>query len=126
MARPLSARLACDAMRRTTSPRRASIYELGRCGAERGATELCVGAALASHGRGKSHPPAAQEITARILLSTVQLGLAGSAQSAFLVSPVWLGAVVARGMSNGMTAISAGYRALLSDDASVARRPGSS
>jgi glyoxylase I family protein len=34
---------------------------------------------------------------------------------AFLVSPVWLGAVVACGMFNGMTAISADYRALLSD-----------
>ena len=67
-----------------------------------------------------------EEITGDLLVCAVQLSLSRSGWAEILVSPVWLGAVVACGMSNGMTAISADYRALLRDDASVARRPGSS
>jgi hypothetical protein len=37
------------------------------------------------------------------LFSTVQLGLARSNWAAFLVSPVWLGSVVACGMTDRMT-----------------------
>jgi len=48
----LSARHPRDAMRSRTSPRPVSAEELGRCGAEDGVGQQCVGAALASHGRG--------------------------------------------------------------------------
>jgi hypothetical protein len=48
----LSAHLPRHAMHTRTSPRPASTDELGRCDAAHGAGEQCVGAALASHGRG--------------------------------------------------------------------------
>jgi hypothetical protein len=48
----LSARQPCDAVRSRMSPRPVSTDELGRYGAEQGSGERCVGAALASHGRG--------------------------------------------------------------------------
>jgi hypothetical protein len=48
----LSARFPRHAMRTRTSPRPVSADELGRCGAEHGGGRQCVGAALASHGRG--------------------------------------------------------------------------
>jgi hypothetical protein len=48
----LSAHQPRNAMRSGTPPRPLSADELGRCGAEHGVREQCVGAALASHGRG--------------------------------------------------------------------------
>jgi len=48
----LSAHLPRDAVRSTTWPGLVSADDLGRCGVTRGAEEQCVGAALASHGRG--------------------------------------------------------------------------
>jgi hypothetical protein len=48
----LSAQLPRDAMRSRTSPRPVTVDELGRCGAKHGAEGQCLGAALASHGRG--------------------------------------------------------------------------
>jgi hypothetical protein len=53
----LSAHLPRDAMRSATSPRPVRADELGRCGAEHGAGELCVGAALTSHGRSHRFDP---------------------------------------------------------------------
>ena len=47
--------------------------------------------------------PAVQKITANLLVSTVQLGLASSGWAAFLMNAVWLGSVVALWMTGRMT-----------------------
>jgi hypothetical protein len=44
-----------------------------------------------------------QLVTANLLVPRVQLGLARSGWAAILLSPVWLGAVVACGMTDRMT-----------------------
>src|SRR5215217_4234495 len=89
------------------SPRRVGFLTavFGRCPAARSCPDGPLELELARcHGLGRFERQAAvEEITAHLLFSTVQRGLARSGWVAFLLSPVWCGSVVACGMTVRMT-----------------------
>jgi hypothetical protein len=83
----LSARFPRHAMRTRTSPRPVSADELGRCGAEHGGGRQCVGAALASHGRGHRFETCHAHQHKRLLQPTPQGRLPADCQQTTLSRP---------------------------------------